>query len=314
MRLTLIYDPECPKLRLDAYSQCYRDMFLALQRRFGDVQHVTKNCSACDIDGDVVIFYDIHSSHHIEIDGIANHKSVKYEYFNDPWQPEFEGKYKDGTPVHKLNPEQRSLRAIKRNIDFIICPYENLYWRFISPYLGERLVWFPIAPDDSRFICPPLSQREPEVLWNGAAWGGQAGFHPYEFRMWAINRDGITKAVHSIANPDTPAGLKYPEFLARYAGALALCDTHICPKYSEIPMAGCVCFAQELYDYKKMGFKDMESCVFVTKGNFDGRISDFKNNIQDYQMIADGGREIMKKYTADKFAEYIYGHADGHKL
>jgi hypothetical protein len=115
-----------------------------------------------------------------------------------------------------------------------------------------------------------------------------------------------------MANPSVPRGLDYPNLLIRYAGALALCDTHAPPKYVEIPMSGCVCFAQYQKDYERMGFKDLESCIYVTKENFKDVINDFKNNVEDYQCIADAGRKLIEEnWTADKFADFIYNHANG---
>jgi hypothetical protein len=309
--LAIVYDPECPKLKPDAYSQTYRDMFLALIKRFDEVLHITTDRRG-DFDADVIIFFDIHSSHHIEIEGIENHPAIKYEYFNDPWQVGFKGKYKDGTEVHKLSNKERSIRANQRGVQYVICPYENLYYRYIEPWFEGELVWFPIAPNLERCRRDTrLKDRKPEVLLNGHLWPGTNGFHPYAFRRWAYTQDGITKINHNVYDKNTPAGIKYPDFLASYAGSMALCDTHICPKYSEIPLAGCLCFAQYQWDYVKMGFVDHQNCVYVTMGNFKTVIEGFKNNIEQYQPIADAGRKLIEEnWTADKFADFIYNHAN----
>jgi hypothetical protein len=284
-------------------------MFNALIERFGDVQHITQDCNYKEIEGNIIIFYDIHSSHFINIEGIEKHGAIKYEYFNDPWQQEFTGTYQNGLEVHKLSPQQRSERAKRRGVSFIICPYENLYYRFIYPHFGDKLVWFPIAPSLERFkpvSGSPITQRIPKVLLSGNAWLGELGFKPYDFRRWAYKQPEPEKI-----EKDIPVGLEYPKFLSTYAGSLALCDTHICPKYSEIPMAGCVCFAQKLFDYHKMGFEDGKNCIYVTKGDFSKKIKDFEANIEDYQVIADSGRQIMEsKWTARHFADAIYNHQE----
>ena len=313
MKLAIIYDPDFPKLKPDSYSQTYRDMFLALIDRFDSVQEITGDTNSNDIDSDCIVFFDIHSSHEITIEGIEKHKAVKYEYFNDPWQVEFKGEYKDGPKVHKLGPEQRSVRANKRGVQFVICPYENLYYRYIDQHFDGELLWFPIAPNAERCNKEmPLRDRKHEVLLNGHIWPGEYGFRPYAMRNWAYSQNSATKVPHYVFDKTTPAGLGYADYLATYAGSLALCDTHICPKYSEIPLAGCVTFAQYLHDYEKMGFKDGESCLYVTKGNYHKTLDDFNNaDVDEYQRIADRGGEIIRNnWTAAHFAEHIYRHAE----
>jgi len=118
---------------------------------------------------------------------------------------------------------------------------------------------------------------------------------------------------HALHDPDTPKGDKFIEFLSGWAGALALTNFAVVPKYLEIPLAGCVCFAQQHEDYVRMGFKDMESCIFVDRGNFEKRVVDFINArpANSYQSIADAGRKIVEEnYTAEHFAEFIYQHME----
>jgi hypothetical protein len=63
MRLAVIYDPQCPKLTERSYSATYADMMFAVWERFTPyVQTITDSCSAKDIDADVILIYDIHSS------------------------------------------------------------------------------------------------------------------------------------------------------------------------------------------------------------------------------------------------------------
>jgi hypothetical protein len=111
---------------------------------------------------------------------------------------------------------------------------------------------------------------------------------------------------HTISG-NTPNGKSYQGFLSGFAGALALCDTYAVPKYSEVPLAGCVCFAQYQHDYEKMGFRDGESCIYVTKKNFHREIEGFKEDVAAYQPIATRGRElILNNWTAKHFAEAVH--------
>jgi hypothetical protein len=317
MKLSMVYDPKDTKLVDISYSQAYKDQFLALIERFDEVRHITESCSAEDIDGDVIIFYDPHSGHNIDIDGIGSHKSLKYTYMDDPHQYTIKGRHnKTKQIVTRLGPKDRLLRAIKkRGVDYIICPYTDSYHRHFGPILNgmaEKMhVWFPVCSNPDRYLSTPLALRKPEVLANGAV-KHLPGFRGYDTRRWAFKRPEVTFVPHCKNDSSTPRGLEYPKLLIEYAGALAICDTQIVPKYVEIPLAGCVCFATYQEDYEKMGFRDGVSCVYVDKNNFEMRINDFKNNVGLYQDMADAGRKlILDNWTAKHFAEHIYNHAKG---
>lgn len=316
MKLAIVYDPKFPKLRADAYSLSYRDQFLALCERFEEVQYITEDFNANDVDADVIIFYDVHSAHHITVANVAQHNAVKYEYFTDPYQEEVKGKYGDGTPVHKLGPKQRSERVMQRGVDYIICPYTNLYWQYIAPHLDEpkkRLVWFPVAPARKLEKIPPLAERKQQVLANGATWRIGLGDFPYHFRRWAFSQECVTYVPHAAIDETVAKGDSFQSMLASYAGALALCDTHNVPKYQEIPLAGCVCFAQQNMDYEKMGFSDGVNCVIVNRSNFNKKVTDFLADVESYQQIADAGRKLVEEHwTAKHFAEFIHCHASRH--
>lgn len=285
-------------------------MFLALIKEFNP-QHITQNCSAADIDADVIIFFDPHSNHHIYIDGIEKHSSLKYEYVNDPHQPDLRGKYLNGPLFHKLGPQERCERTKKRNINFIISPYREGYYQSLAPYLDnpeQKLAWFPPAPAKPITQIYNLSVRLKKVLANGHI-NTFKGLNHYSFRKWAFKQPEVTYIKGCIQNPISPKGKDFIPFLTMFAGALALCDIYTVPKYFEIPLAGCVCFAQKLPEYEDLGFKDFENCIFVNKKNFHKRINSFLNNVKDYQSIADAGRKLVEEnYTAEHFARFIKNH------
>jgi hypothetical protein len=309
LKCAVVFNKEDRKLLPSAYSWTYRDMFWALGERF-DTRSVTKPCSAKDIEADVIIFFDVHSSHHIKIDGIENHNAVKYEYFNDPHQEDFEGYYQDNSYVKKLGAEKRCRRAKERGVRYIICPYKNGYHQYIEPYAGDmEFIWFPVAPRARNTMRPPLAKRKPLVLCNGHLWRGVDEFRPYEFRGWASRQPSVCSLPHWTLDKEIPSGNTYQTFLCLFAGALALCDTYVVPKYLEIPLTKTLCFAQYQPEYEDMGFKDGESCIYVTKENFNETIEAFKANPAEYQPIADKGYETALNWTAEKFAEHIYQHA-----
>lgn len=316
MKTAIVYNPRDHKLIPESYSQTFRGMILALIKELKP-QHITSSCSVKDIDADVIIFFDPHSTHVVMIDGIKESSKLKYEFMDDPHQIEMFGRHKTtGITFQKLGAGGRIKRSLSRGIDYIICPHKTMYYRYFGPYLGsdakEMLVWFPCAPSLKHFVNRNISlvERRYGVLANGATWAFPT-FHPYELRRWAFAQPEVTFVEHYIKNQYVPHGASYPAFLAHYAGALALCESQLCPKHLEIPLAGCVCFAQEIDEYRELGFKDGINCVFVTKKNFSKAITDFKNHVQDYQCIASTGRSLVENnYTAAHFAEFVRGHIE----
>jgi hypothetical protein len=304
MKTAIVYNLNDHKLLPSAYSQTYRDMFLALVEVLNP-QHVTQDCSAEDIEADVIIFFDPHSSHHIKIDGIEKHNAVKYEYMNDPHQKELKGRYLDGTPVHKLGAEARCRRAVERGVADIICPYEYGYYRYLDKYLPhDMLVWFPPVPAKPDIDISLLSERRPKVVGTGHT-HSYPDFLCYEFRKWAFRQHETTYTQGCIEG-DTPKGKDFIPFLAGFAGALALCDVYHVPKYFEIPLAGCVAFVQDVPDLYKLGFRHMENCVIVNEQTFVPRLRMFMDDVSSYQEIADTGRKLVEdNYTAKHFAKYI---------
>lgn len=320
MKLAIIYDERCPKLTEEAYSWTYLDMFRAVIDRFDEVQHINTSCSAKDIEADVILIYDLHSSHHITIAGMKNHKAVKYTYFNDPHQKYMEGVYnRTGLYVHKFGPKSRVRRALRRGIDYIICPYTGQYNRFIAPHLGKdaekMLFWFPPAPSYKRFglSLRPIKKRLHKILANGITWGGDGD---YDFRLWTYTQPESFCLQHTACKTNKtnqPKGKDYPKLLADFAAIIVACDTRIVPKYLEAPLAGCLCFAQDQEDYRKMGFEDGVSCILVDQKNFKEKARAFLDsdlNKNHYQSIADSGRILISnKWTAECFADALYKHA-----
>ncbi|MCP4537782.1 MAG: glycosyltransferase family 1 protein [Chloroflexi bacterium] len=306
MKLAIIYDPTFPKLTAQAYSQTYRDMFLALIDRYEEVQEITESCSAQDIEADHIIFFDIHSCHDITIDGVAQHKAVKFEYFNDPYQEPERRTYHNGVTVVKMGPKERSIRANERGVKYVISPQSNMFYKHIAPHFDGKLLWFPPAPMPRVKRVSLLAERKAEVLASGHLWQGHPGFRPYAFRRWAALRDDVTLVKHSLDN-GAPCGDEYQKFLSGYAACLALCDTQMIPKYLEIPMAGCLCLAQDQYDYAVMGMADYHSCVLVNRANFADIVEDVKRKPSDYQTIANNGMNlILNNWTAKHFAEKVH--------
>ena len=307
MQLAIIYNSYDNKLLDNTYSYIYRGLFNALVSKF-DTKLITVNCNAKDIEADVILFYDINSHHDIRIDGIEKHPALKLEYMSDPHQKEFFGRYiSTGREVHKLSAEQRIRRAFGRGGSQIICPYKAGYYRYLAPVIGkdaEEMLWyFPHSPWFK--TSNTWKDRKIEVLGNGATWDGGVGM--YQFRKWAYEQPQVTYVPHVIKDKGTPSGKNYGEFLVQWAGSLALNEFFPINKYFEIPMAGCVTFAQWHREYEDLGFVDYETCVYVNKENFIDRIDDFTTYYLEYEHIAKAGKELMEQnYTADHFADFVY--------
>ena len=315
MKLAVIYNPNDHKLSGNSYSQTYKHMLDALLESpdWDSIQIVAEGCDIDD-DVDVIVIYDIHSLYHAEFPNLSEHKATKYSYFNDPHQEDMKGTYRDGTAFSKLGAKNRCERAIQRGVDFIICPYTEGFEKFLRPHLGingdHMHFWFPVAPKVQEFDHVPLVKRKQGILGSGHLWRGIEGFRPYKFRNWAYRRDHVDYVKHFLNDDRVPCGNMFLEFLSKWQAGLALTDWYVVPKYLEIPMAGCVCFAQRHVDYYLMGFIPKRNYIEVNERNFDGYMSHFVENVEEYQPIADAGRElILNNFTNVHFSKALYNHA-----
>lgn len=315
LKMAIIYNKDENKFCDSSYSQTYKHMLDALIKHpeWHSVNVVEPGEEISD-DIDVIIIFDIHSSYHAEFPNLDKHRALKYTYFNDPHQEDMNGTYRNGTPLHKLGIKNRVARAMARKVDYIICPYKDGYRHFLAPEIGARaeemLFWFPVAPKAQEFRNRPLIERGPNVLGNGHLWTGKEGFRPYEFRNWAYRRPNIDYVAHSISDRRVPRGNYYVDFLSKWKASLALTDWYVVPKYLEIPLAGCLCFAQFHQDYEDMGFVPGVNYIEVNEANFDESITKFIQNVDGHQHIANAGRELVEEnYTNIKFASALYKHA-----
>jgi hypothetical protein len=235
------------------------------------------------------------------------------EYWNDPHQQEVKGVYRStGRYVHKLGREQRARRADARGIDRIVSSVKYKFYEYFAPYwsfrdMEARMMHFPPAPSFAP-IATPLAERKHALLANGATWGGEQ-IGAYTFRKWAYAQPGVTAVPHTVKDAGTPSGERYGAFLGQYAGALALCDVFPVVKYYEIPLAGCLCFAQYHPEYAELGFRHGENCLFVDRENFAHHVRTFLDarDLTREQVIADAGRRLIANhYTAQHFADTIY--------
>jgi hypothetical protein len=287
-------------------------MFDALIARFNCRSFVTANCKAKDIDADVIIFFDPHSSHHVKIEGIGEHPALKMEYWNDMQQKEISGLYHTlNVKVHKLGAKQRVERVKRRGVSCIISAVKQAFYDHFGEYFGadteKMLLHFPHAPAKLNGKSIPYNEKQTLVLGNGATHGEAQA---YGFRSWAYQQPMTHFVEHTIFNGVTPKGSGYLPFLSTFKAALALCSVFPVPKYYEIPTAGCLTFAEYHTEYEELGFRDFRTCVYVTKDNFESRLKDFHADPEAYKGIAEAGKALMEsRYTAEHFADFIYTKA-----
>jgi hypothetical protein len=204
--------------------------------------------------------------------------------------------------VHKLGPAERVERARERGVTHVICPYRSGFEQFIRPVAPDMtLLWIPVAPEVRIDRPMPLACRRAEVLCHGHLWAGEDGFRPYEMRRWAVGLPCVETASHAL-DGGYAQGPRYQGFLEQYAGALALCDTYVVPKYLEIPLAGCVCFCQMLPEYAEMGFEDGVNCIAVDRYILGDVIETFRDDPEACQGLADAGRALAMTYSAGRFS------------
>ncbi len=318
MKLALVINPKDYKFTGQSYSKTYKDMLGALFNRFDSVKLVGKSQSAKDIDADIIFFFDTHSTHNINIDGIENHPAIKYSYFNDPHQRESIGVYPDKLRFHKLSAKKRAARALARGVNYIITPSVWGYDKYIAPHLGSRaedmMLWFPPVPRKPEIINRMLRDRPFNVTCQGHMWPGNNGFYPYAFRRWAARQKKVLHVPHFVEDKRAPIREDYIASLTQFRAAIAACEYYPVAKYFEIPLAGCVLFAQKCEDFDRLGFKHGENCVVVNRGNLNKIVDHFIDNHEDYQYIADAGKKhVEDNWTAGKFADFIYDHAEKHK-
>lgn len=303
MNVSIIYDKTERKFQPEHYSQTYNIMRSAIiNSPFWETQSITEDCDAKDIDGDIILFYDIHSSHHIKIKGIENHPAIKYEYMDDPHQKEQKGTWSNGQKFYKLGASQRIERARKRGVKRIITPYYEGSVKYFDPYLkGIELLWIPMAVDLSffDFDWQKWNDRNCKLLLTGSLSCGQLSFYDLRKKFYLLSKKSeaikYTNGIYSI---------DYWKFLTKYKYALGLCELYAVPKYYEIAAAGCIPLLQWNMDACRLGFRHRKNCLFVDLDNIDKTIEELR--IMYNQHIAENAKKLIEEnYTIKHFQENL---------
>lgn len=114
-------------------------------------------------------------------------------------------------------------------------------------------------------------------------------------------------------------GVDYWKLLNRYRAAIACMSYTSVLKYFEIPMCGCLMFA-EVTSYNQiaeMGFEDGVNCIYINDLNYKQRFAEYMDTIDDpkWKQIAENGKKlVMERYTNERevarFVETVQGMVD----
>lgn len=93
-------------------------------------------------------------------------------------------------------------------------------------------------------------------------------------------------------------GVDYWKLLTQYRAAIACMSYTSVLKYFEIPMCGCLMFAEvtEKNQISDMGFIDGVNCVYIDKNNYEDRFQEFVEDFNNpkWKRIAETGHKLVK--------------------
>jgi hypothetical protein len=114
-------------------------------------------------------------------------------------------------------------------------------------------------------------------------------------------------------------GVNYWKLLNQYRAAIACMSFTSVLKYFEIPMCGCLMFAEvtDLNQIADMGFEDGVNCVYINDINYKKKFAEYMDTVDDpkWKKIADAGRNlVMERYTNERevkrFVKRLQGMVD----
>ncbi len=118
-------------------------------------------------------------------------------------------------------------------------------------------------------------------------------------------------------------GVDYWKLLNKYRAAIACMSYTSVLKYFEIPMCGCLMFAEVTHynQIEEMGFEDGVNCVYINDLNYKQRFAEYMDTVDDpkWELIAERGKKlIMERYTNERevarFIEAVQGMVDAKSL
>lgn len=239
------------------------------------------------LDCDVVILWSLLLKNIVPmgLSGFEDLKCVKVTRAPDAWE------------IDKFYNET----AKKLGIDLVVsfqspnCQYQ--YLNKDIPY--KRLV---LGIDGDTYKCPKNWDRryKDSILSSGVLPGPMSWTWFYHFRWKCAQHPGV----HHIAKKDF-LGVDYWKLLTQYRAAIACMTLTSVLKYFEIPMCGCLMFAESTRSnqIEDLGFKDGVNCVFIDRKNHKKRFEQYlaTPDASVWREIAEEGRQlVLDNYTNER--------------
>lgn len=179
-------------------------------------------------------------------------------------------------------------------------------------YLSKDIPYerFIFGIDTNTYKCPDNWQerRKDVVLSSGVL----ANIHSP--RRWFYHfRTNCSQLpyIHHVNKPNTNEieykylGTDYWRLLTQFRAAISCMSFTSVLKYFEIPMCGCLMFAEvtRFNQIAEMGFEDGRNCIYIDKDNCEQRFKKFLGDPDNpkWKQIADAGRQlVLDNYTNEK--------------
>lgn len=189
--------------------------------------------------------------------------------------------------------ERRENYVIQNDIEYVLTQYYSPFKRHFSRWDEYKLVHFPWAMPESFIIDADeisLDDRRLVVL-------GDAGGEPYETREWCSEFPFVSDPHRDTFANKTYSRGGYYEWLRNFDAVVAansLSDDfrYVTAKFTEIPAAGALLFAQFSEDLSRMGFSE-ENCVIFTKDDFERKAKDYLDDPEAYLDRRRRGAELI---------------------
>jgi len=172
---------------------------------------------------------------------------------------------------------------------------------------GIRYERFILGIDGKTYPCPDNWDNRKKTILSSGVLSDKWWF--YRFRTQLAG----TRYVEHVPKQEF-LGVDYWKLLTKYRAAIACMSFTSVLKYFEIPMCGCLMFAEvtELNQIEEMGWKDGENCIYIDSQNYAERFEEFLDNPGEpkWKKIAGKGRQlVLDNYTNEKevkrFVEYV---------
>lgn len=238
----------------------------------------------CHIDSEIIMVWSLLEKNYkpMALKGLGGLDCVKITRAPDAWEID----------------EDYNKRCKELGIDLVVsfqspnCQYEYLdrdirYERFI------------LGIDEETYKCPDnWEDRTSYRILSSGVLDTRHWF--YRFRARVTEHPFVTY----VPKKDF-LGIDYWRLLTSYRAAIACMSYTSVLKYFEIPMCGCLMFA-EVTDFNQiqdMGFEDGVNCVYINDVNYKRKFTEYMDSVNDpkWRKLAEAGRQlVLDNYTNER--------------